>query len=102
MALATIPLVTFHDAESGLDVVLTLEYDNVGLFATRVICVNPTQNSCFAEVTNDANGDNFSRTFGPGTTSITIPTNPPSKRIAVTFNSRGQLDGYTFGGTYPV
>jgi hypothetical protein len=102
MALATTQLVTFHDAGSGLDIVVTLEYDNVGMFATRVICVNPTQNSCFAEVTNDANGDNFSRTFGPGTTSISLPTSPPSKRVAVTFNSRGTLNGYTFGGRYPA
>jgi hypothetical protein len=102
MALATTRLGGFYDPDSGLEIVITLEYDNVGMFATRVICVNPTQTSCFAEITNDANGDNYSRTFGPGTTSISIPTSPPSKRIAVTFNSRGRLDGYTFGGRYPA
>lgn len=100
MALATLPLVSFVDPEFG-QIDVTLQYDNVAMRATGVICNNPSPNSCSITITRDSDGKTIARVFGPGDSTLSIPTGA-ANRIDLTFNSRGNLDGYSFGGTYPV
>ena len=100
MALATRPIVTFPNTGFG-DIVITIEYDTVALVVSGVICVNPTPNNVFATVTRESDGRVASKLFGPGTTRLDIPTTGPN-RVIVSFNSRGGLDGYAAGGTYPA
>lgn len=80
---------------------MVLQYDNVAMRATAVICNNPSPNSCSVTVIRDSDGKSISQVFGPGNTTLPIPTGA-ANRIDLTFNSRGNLDGYTFQGTYPA
>lgn len=99
MALATRPIVTFP-TEFG-DIVVLLEYDNATMRATAVTCHNPSPNNLLATITRDSDGKSFSRTFGPGDTRLDIPAGA-ANRINLVFNSRGGLDGYSAGASYPA
>ena len=101
MAIATVLIGQAYDSDTGQYVTVELEYDNTLLRATGVICTNPSQNSIFVEVTRDSDGHAYSKTFGPGNTRLDIPTGAAA-RIPLVFNSRGLLDGYSAGFTYPV
>jgi len=83
-------------------VVLTLQYDDIGMIATAVICDNPSTRNALFTISRDSDGKTISRVFGPGMgQTITIPSNQ-ANRIDLVINSRGRLNGYTAGVSYPT
>lgn len=100
MALQTLLLVSVASPQGP--VALTLEYDDAQLIATGVICDNPSSLNVLFTISRDSDGKTVQRVFGPGLGQrINIPSNP-ANRIDVVINSRGRLDGYTAGASYPT
>jgi hypothetical protein len=83
-------------------VAVTLEFDDVAMLATAVLCDNPSQSNLNVIMTRINDGKQLSHTFPPGMGQrLDIPTNQAS-RFPLTFNSRGQLDGYAFASEFPA
>jgi len=101
VATVTKPLATIF-TDFG-DVTMILEYDNTLLRATAVICSNPTPQPARFDITRDSDGRNISHTTPPNTIGerTNIPTGVAG-RIDLVFNSRGGLNGYSFGATWPA
>jgi len=100
MAAQTLKLASVR-SDAG-DIVLTLQYDDVAMLATAVMCDNPSQDNVGFSISRDSDGKTITRTFGPGMGQIlTIPTNQ-ANRISLVINSRGRLNGYTVGVAYPA
>jgi hypothetical protein len=97
VALVTRALVSFPSPSGQVDVLL--EYDDVLLRATGVICNNPTSKDVITKVTRDSDGQAYTKVFGPGNTRLDIPTGPAG-RIDLVINSRGGFDGYSFAAGY--
>lgn len=105
MALATLRVLE-GSGDPGTGFTVDLQYDDALLRLTEVdinnnLTVNGQPASVFCMVVRDSDGRIYSRTFGQGQTTLSIPTGGAG-RITVTLNSRGRLDGYSFGATYPV
>jgi hypothetical protein len=70
-----------------------IDYDDVLLRLLAVRCVNDSDHTCRASLTQIANGRTYTRDFAPHTTqSLSIPTNVAG-RINVTIDARGRVDG---------
>lgn len=100
MAIATLKLASINSPAG--DVTLTLEYDDALLRATAVICDNPSIDDVSFSITRDSDGRSIERTFGQGMDQrLDIPTGVAG-RINLVINSRGRLNGYSIGFTYPA
>lgn len=86
------------------DVRARLEYDDALLRITAILVDNPTPNRVGFTVTRDSDNrvivDNFKVDPGVGQR-FPVPTGQ-ANRIDVVVNSRGGLDGYSFGAAYPA
>lgn len=85
------------------DITMTLEYDNTLMRATAVLCSNPSPFPCRFDITRDSDGRTITHQTPANTLNErnTIPTGVAG-RIDLVFNSRGGLNGYSFGAAWPA
>lgn len=84
-------------------VAVSLEYDDVSLRVTALVVDNGSADqNAYVELVRASDGKVYGgRTFGPGRTRVSVPTNQ-ANRVQLVGNARGGFDGYEIRISFPA